>query len=231
MVVELRLWKRRELYLTNREQFSKNEKQILEVLSKGLSTEFPNPSRVGCPGYETLEGIASHKVSLSEAEKWLDHLGSCSPCFLEFTAIRTKLRKHRRLRWGGGLAILAVVLGLWLSFRSHRAVNETAVLDLRAYSVQRGEQNASGQTPLPLGRGTKYLVIDLPVGSKEGSYDLAFLNETGSELLYTSGLAQLQNHVVVLRVEVNVAGVPPGSYFLALRQPGLEWTRFPVRLF
>jgi hypothetical protein len=209
----------------------KNEKRILEALSRGLSTEFPNPERVGCPGSATLEGMAWHSIPLSEAEKWLDHLGSCSPCFLEFTAIRNRLRGRRRLKWGGGLALLFVGLALWLSFRSHPVLNETSVLDLRAYPVQRGGPNPPSQTPLQIGRGTRRLTVDLPVGSKEGSYDLTLLNDRGSELLHVRGTAQLESHVMVLRVDLKVADVPAGSYFLGLRQPGLEWTRFPVRVF
>src|SRR5215471_7710517 len=86
---------------------------MLDVLSKGLSSgEFPNPERVGCPGTSILEGIASHRIPLAEAEKWLDHLGSCSPCFQEFTAIRNQRRRRRNLKWGGGLALLAVSLVL-----------------------------------------------------------------------------------------------------------------------
>lgn len=231
MIENLVLRKASERYLTDPQQSGKDEKRILEVLSKGLSTEFPNPGRAGCPGSATLEGIASHRIPLSEAEKWFDHLGSCSPCFQEFTAIRNKLRARRRLRWGGGLAILVVGLALWLNFRSHHVVNETAMLDLRGLSVERGEQNTSNGGPLQLGRSTKHLVLQLPIGSKEGSYDLALLEVTGSELLHASGIAQVENHTVVLRVEVDVAGVPPGSYFLGLRQPGLEWTRFPIRVF
>jgi hypothetical protein len=42
---------------------------------------------------------------------------------------------------------------------------------------------------------------------------------------------QLQNHVVVLRAEVDLGNVRPGAYLLALRHPGLEWTRYPVRVF
>lgn len=220
-----------ERYLTDQEQSGKKEQRILEVLSKGLSTEFPNPERVGCPGSATLQAMASHRVPLSEADKWLDHLGSCSPCFQEFTAIRSKLRTQRRFRWGGGLAILLAVLALFLGLRPHRLPNETAVLDLRPYSVSRGEPSTSGSTSLQLERGTKHLVVDLPIGSKEGGYDLALLNDAGSERLHVAGLAQLETQVVVLRVEVNLATLPPGSYFLALRQAGLEWTRFPVRVY
>jgi hypothetical protein len=146
-------------------------------------------------------------------------------------AIRNKLRGHRRFKWGSGLAILVVGLALWFSFHSHPGLHETGVLDLRAYSVQRGGQNPSSQTPLQLERGTRHLTVELPVGSKEGSYDLALLNGSGRELLHISGTAQLESHVMVLRVDLRVAEVPPGSYFVGLRQPGLEWRRFPVRVF
>jgi hypothetical protein len=105
------------------------------------------------------------------------------------------------------------------------------MLDLRTYSVKRGEQNTSPHTALQLGRSTKHVVLYLPIGSKDGSYDVTLLDDEGREFLHASGIAQLENHTVVLRVEVDVAGVPPGSYFLGLRQPGLEWMRFPIRVF
>src|SRR3989442_13760133 len=90
----------------------KDEKRIFDVLSQGLATEFPNPDRVGCPGSAVLEGIASHKIPLSEAEKWLDHLGSCSPCFQDFKAIKRKLHDRRGFSFGGGLANLFGGLGV-----------------------------------------------------------------------------------------------------------------------
>jgi hypothetical protein len=74
------------------------------------------------------------------------------------------------------------------------------------------------------------LSLELPIGSNERAYEVALLNSTGAELLRTSGTARLEDHIVVLRADVDLAGVPPGSYFLGVRQPGLEWTRFPIRL-
>jgi hypothetical protein len=35
---------------------------------------------------------------------------------------------------------------------------------------------------------------------------------------------------VILRADVDLAGVRPGLYSLGLRQTGPEWTRFPVRV-
>lgn len=130
-------------------QSRKQEKRILDILSQGLSTEFPNPGRVGCPGSAILEGIASHATPLSTSEKWLDHLGSCSTCFQEFTAIRRKLRTRSRYKVGGGLVVLLAVLALWFGLRPQQTgvPNETANLDLRPFSVERGEQTSASHPP------------------------------------------------------------------------------------
>jgi hypothetical protein len=72
--------------------------------------------------------------------------------------------------------------------------------------------------------------VYLPVGSKEGSYDFVLLNKRGEVLLHGSGTAQLKNHIIVLRAEINAAAVPRGSYLLGLRQNSVEWTRFPIDL-
>jgi len=73
-------------------------------------------------------------------------------------------------------------------------------------------------------------VLYLPIGSREGRYDFALLNDRSVELLHGSGTAQLENHMVVLRSEINATSVPPGTYFLGLRQKGMEWTRFPIEI-
>jgi hypothetical protein len=103
------------------------------------------------------------------------------------------------------------------------------VLDLRNYSSERGEPTSSNQPPLEIPRTTKHLTLYLPVGSKEGNYDLAVLGETGDEVLRATGMARLEDHVVVLQADIVFGRIRPGSYFLGVRQPGLEWTRFPIR--
>ena len=72
--------------------------------------------------------------------------------------------------------------------------------------------------------------MELPIGSNEGAYEVALVNPNGTEHLRTSGTAKLEDHVVVLRADIDLARVSPGSYFLGLRQRGLEWMRFPVRM-
>jgi hypothetical protein len=105
------------------------------------------------------------------------------------------------------------------------------VLDLRERSVSRGENSAeTKQLALEIPRTAKHLVVDLPIGSKEGSYDLALLNEAGDEVSRATGTATLEDHIVILRADIDIGNVSPGFYFLGVRQPGLEWSRYPTRV-
>jgi hypothetical protein len=105
------------------------------------------------------------------------------------------------------------------------------VLDLRERSVARGENSAETKhLALEIPRTAEHLVIDLPIGSKEGNYDLALLNEAGNELSRATGTATLEDHIVILRADIDIRNLSPGLYFLGLRQPGPEWSRYPTRV-
>jgi len=149
------------------------------------------------------------------------------------------MRKHvgsqrkQTLMWLAAAAMVLLAVGGWLWVRSRPRTPTAAVvvLDLRGRATVRGEPPPDiSQRPLEISRGTKHLQMDLPIGSNEGKYDVALLNPNGAELFRTSATAELEDHVVILRADVDLAGVPPGSYFLGVRQPGLEWSRFSIRL-
>ena len=82
--------------MSNREEFDKDEERILDLLARGLSREFPNPQRGGCPDSTILKGIAFRKLRLADVEQWKDHLGTCSPCYRDFTAFRKEAASQRR---------------------------------------------------------------------------------------------------------------------------------------
>ena len=209
---------------------------MLDILRQGLATEFPNPERIGCPGSTLLKGIAQGKVSLTEVEPWLEHLGSCSPCFREFKEFRRQATNQRRrvLTLVATTAVLLFAVGGWLWVRARQPVQttETVVLDLRDRSVARGQNPPdAGQAPLEISRTTRHLVLDLPVGSKEGPYDVGLLTDTGDELLRATGTAELRDHINRLRVDVDLSSIRPGNYSLGIRESNLEWTRYPIRVF
>ena len=182
------------LSLSSESQSNAADKRLLDILRQGLATEFPNPERIGCPGNALLKGIAQGKVSLTEAEPWLDHLGSCSPCFQEFKEFRRQsaIQRRRVLTWVATAAVLLFAVGGWLWVRGRHSVEatDTAVLDLRERSVARGQsQSETGQAPLEIPRTARHLVLDLPIGSKEGPYEVGLLTETGDQILRATGIA------------------------------------------
>src|SRR5260370_11020497 len=221
--------------LRQQEEFNAEKKRIVNLLGRGLSQDFPNPQRVGCPDSAILKGIALHKVPLAEADRWLDHFSSCSPCFQEFTQFRKQAldRWRRTEMWLAAAAMIVLARAGWLWVRSHPTTQSTAVvvLDLRGRATSRGEGTPeTGQAPLEVPRTARTLNLELPIGSNEGTYDVALLDPSGAELFRARGTAKLEDHIVVLRANVDLAGISPGSYFLGVRQPGLEWTRFSIRL-
>ena len=144
------------------------------------------------------------------------------------------MQRRRALIFVAAAAVLLFAVGGWLWVRARHSVEttDTAVLDLRERSVTRGQsQSETGQRPLEISRTTKHLVLDLPIGSKEGPYDVGLLTETGGQVLSATGTAQLHDHITDLRVDVDLSSVRPGVYSLGIRQPSLEWTRYPIKVF
>jgi hypothetical protein len=178
--------------------------------------------------------MAQHKIPLSQADPWLHHLASCSPCFQDFQRFRVAAtaRNRRVFRAALAAAVLFIIIGGLLWLRSRPVVPiATVTLDLRDRSVARGENPSEARrVPLELSRQAKHLILDLPIGSQEGSYQLALLRGTAEPIRSTTGVAQLENHTVILKTEIDLADVSPGLYFLAIRQPGLEWNRYLIRV-
>jgi len=213
--------------------WDKEEQRILEVFSRGLLREFPNPDRQGCLPSEVLKRIASHQMPLSEAEKWLDHLGSCSPCYQDYLDLQAAHRK--RLHWAmlaiaAGILLLIPVVGRIL-FPRHRAVPPsqiTAVLDLRNRSVTRGAEQGPTEGPLAVSRSASRWDIQLPLGSADGPYELRLTTAQGQQVFATSGVATISGGITLLRVEARLSSTSPGQYLLQLRKPTLAWNSYAV---
>ena len=142
-------------------------------------------------------------------------------------------QRRRTQMWLAAAAVVLLAVGglLWMRSRPSGQTAVVVVLDLRGRATVRGESTPeTSRPPLEITRSARSLNLELPIGSNEGAYDVALLNPSGAELFRTSALAKLEDHVVILRADVDLAGVPPGSYFLGVRQPGLEWSRFSIRL-
>jgi len=206
----------------------------LDALGRGLLKEFPNPGRIGCPGAGVLKKIASHEMPLSEAEKWLDHLGSCSPCYSDFSAFRAAYQRYRTrsvLAIAASILIVAILAGWALLLRQKEPlVAQTAVLDLRSRSIPRGTETNPAEPPLEVNRAVKHLNINLPLGSNEGAYEVRIVARSGESILTTSGMAKVNDRITSLQVAVNLSSSQSGEYILQVRKVGFEWNSFPLVL-
>jgi hypothetical protein len=222
-----------------RQQDSVHHRPILRGFRCWEGFRSLRPSQTALRGFRASLAPAMHghqpRVPATEADRWLDHFSSCSPCFQEFTRYRKQSRDQRRRTkiWLAGAAVVlfAIVGWFWMRTRPSLQTTATVVLDLREYSVARGQNPAeTGRPPLEIPLSGKQAVIDLPIGSKEGTYELAPLTGTGHEISRATGTASMEDHVVILRADIDVGRVGPGSYLLGVRRPGLEWSRYPARV-
>jgi hypothetical protein len=212
----------------------RDEKRILDALGRGLLKEFPNPDRAGCPGSDVLRRIASHAMPLAEAEKWLDHLTSCSPCYRDFSELQAGYRQRRMQTVLAIAASILVVVGVagWALFFKQKGppVVQTAALDLRNHSVPRGGELNPGEQPLELSRAVKHLNVYLPLGSAEGPYELRIRTTAGSAIFTTNAVASLKDGVTSMEAAVDLSSAPSGRYVLQIRRPTSEWNSYPLLL-
>ena len=210
-----------------------------------LEGGYPNPDRVGCPGSRVLKSLGEQRMDLREAEQWLLHLGSCSPCFIEYTAFQRQAARRKTLELELVLAsaALIVIVGLagWLWkggwFRGTGGKPNIATImpyqkvtvDLRNRIVFRGEQLPSANSgAIQLPRGRLDVTILLPKGSGPGSYEVRVSTELEKPLMTTTGMAVNENGITALKVKLDVSNLSPGGYVLAIGGASVEHREYPL---
>jgi len=217
--------------LTKRE-----EKRLIRAYQRlVLGGEFPNPNRAGCPGSEILRAMAFRKLDEELVLDWAEHLGTCSPCFREYTEFSNQVEWRRNAACIGVAAAVLVVLSFaWWGWRSRYPVVITAhnhvVADLRHRLTLRGDQGTEpGMGPLVFKRGIDDVSIYLPEGSRAGTYEVAvFREDLGEPLVSTTSQATLEKDTTELNANVDLSRVPSGRYLFAIRLPGIEWSYYPM---
>ena len=215
-----------------------------------LQGGFPNPDRSGCPDKETLRAIAARNLNLEQVVEWVDHVGFCSPCYVEYTALRRQVVNRRWMQFGAIAAGIAIVvaLGIWAwhgGWRQHpvgrggdvahreAGAYQVCRLDLRNRFVLRGggEESPKPQSaPLELNRGLLDLALDLPSGSLEGQYEVQVVEQAGKPVASIRGSAKLENDITVVRAKIDLRNIRPGRYLLGVRRPESVWAYYPVLL-
>jgi hypothetical protein len=240
-----------EINDSDRSLTRRQEKNLLKAANAVARSEFANPQREGCPDSETLSLLARRRRSLAESADLIDHIGTCSPCFIEYSRSRAAYKRRIRISYALASAAAVVILSLVIARSLHMpgghpspTLKEIArspvqgdrvtelVLDLRMKGVSRSDtpDRQGNEIPPRLPRTRLSLSIQLPIGSEDGIYDVALISPAGKSMLETRGEAKLHNFVEVLPLDVDLADLAQGMYQLRLRRLQTQWISFSILL-
>ena len=205
--------------------------EIQKLLQQAILNNYPNPERRGCPGSDILNAIASGKLTLEEAEPWINHLSSCSPCTREFSELRKGHQRRRILQVSGAAAgvLLAAAIAAWFLVRSSLgpAQLRPVTVDLSGWAILRGSEGSPPNPPLRLAKGYLDMTLYLPAGSEPGTYDVQVVREPGQPIWSAQREAKLENFKATIQVPVDLRQFSPGLYLFAYRRQGRNWTYIP----
>ena len=233
----------------------RKEADLISAAARVFRTGFPNAERIGCPSQETLQSIVKKGRGATEDESVLEHITSCSPCFVQYEQLLHRERTSKNLRLLALCASVLIAVGLSIWFYAFRGEPsglksepkvvqkepspaqpapiqyKVAVVDLRNRSVVRGEQpSTSEQVAASLPARALDLSVYLPIGSEVGPYEIHLAREAETPLINASGAATLENRIIVLRSRVDLTELPPGRYLLGVRKGEFRWMYYTVAL-
>jgi hypothetical protein len=129
------------------------------------------------------------------------------------------------------ILIVALLTGWALLLRQKEPLGaQTAVLDLRNRSIARGTEPNPAERPLEIARSVSHMEIYLPLGSKDGDYEIRISGPEEKIVFATKGVAKMQQGITSLSVDVNLSSASPGLYILQLQKVGSGWTSYPLRV-
>jgi hypothetical protein len=171
-------------------------------------------------------------MPLPQAQSYLDHLTSCSPCYRDFLQLQREYRQRRTRTIFAVAASVLIVVGLatWAMLHQNNSGQIAAVVDLRDRSMARGTEPPPTEPPLQIPRNASRLEIFLPLGSTDGPYDLRITTVRGELLFSGPGEAKLEEGVTKLRVDLKMSLARPGNYLLQIHRQTSEWVSFPLQI-
>jgi len=133
----------------------RQERNLLNAAAAAARSEFESPERTGCPGSAALSLLASRRCSLAESADLIDHIGTCSPCFAEYS--RYRAAHKRRVGVFSALACAAAVV---LYFGVSQALNGPGDEPPSSKELARSPEAPEYEPPPPdAGRGAQVVAI------------------------------------------------------------------------
>jgi hypothetical protein len=224
------------------------ERRFGKSLQKALLSNYPNPSREGCPNPKILRDIAFHKRMTPNAfEQVTLHIAECSACVRDALGYAEEYRESRRrsrriqLVLAVAAAVVFIAVGLWTMWRQPKqeiagappqipAAPLVATVRIELPSRWRGSSSLE-QRPIVLNRTRMQLEIYLPIGSSEGAYRFRILDKSGSVKKTIEATARTENGTTSLKSTLDLSDLSAGDYLLSVLEPRVdEWAEYPINV-
>jgi len=176
------------------------------------------------PSVSTWRRFVEGSVDESELPVIEEHLSQCQLCTETLAGLRRTKPKHSALGWLLAAAALLIAFIAFISLPRSRAHID---LDLRQFSPSRG--GGVSEAPIvtfPLSEVG--LSLTLPVGSRDGQYDVGMFSSDGAEKAQASETARTGNGITTLKVKLDLRHVPAGQYLLGIRYRTALWEYYRV---
>lgn len=214
--------------MPSQRQYRVAEQELMESLASVPRKTGDFHNLCDCPSMADLRLFVAGKCDQARRNELLEHMGSCDRCITLLRQMRQRALLIRKTSLV--LAAAAVLMfAIWATLGRTASKSSTiATIDLRLISPTRGIDGNHGAITTKAQRKAGRLRIILPIGG-EGKYECQILRQ-GQRVptLFSSGEARLENHDVVLDLAVELSGLPPGHYSLALRRESSEWAYYPL---
>jgi hypothetical protein len=216
---------------------------LFEKLQEHVLERHPNPERIGCIDQTTLKTwvYSPQKLDLSDP-KYL-HVLKCAECTRDLLELRKQrnaqrvgtaqgTRRRADWRWAGVAAILVCCLAIGGSvyWRIHSSASSSQAIpaapvaetiDLSQAGTTRGGET-SNVPPVILPRRVVAAHILLPYFSPGGKYAVSVTTDRNNSAAKAegTGTANVNGFHADLSVNLDLRGLPQGTYYLATTHEG-----------
>lgn len=221
---------------TPEQKFDRVSQTVQEAILKG----YPNPERLGCPSDDIVRKVAE-RTELNPDQLW-EHITHCSPCYGLFLTFKIDARRRRAFQRRGllvGAALAASLVPIMFFAHSHRTDHArvdqlVGDWDLERTSGTRGVAKPTNEaipTEQHASRSQGHILIHLPLGTDQGSYNLEIRKtEEGQSLRSATGQAAIVEGHTILSVNIDLSDMQAGSYFAAIGRGNYTWRVYPLLL-
>jgi hypothetical protein len=209
-----------------RHNYDEAEKELMQALA-----DLPAGNRPVeiCPIPDLLRSFFAGSVTDEKIQRQiLAHLSSCPACRHKMSGLR---KRRLQFKWAGrvvaaAIVIVAAILWVWPKWNApHKDSPEMAIVDLGS-KITRGIEDL----PVTVSHTTRRIRIVLPSDSAAGSYEVELLapQAKDSPILTTVADTEVANARQQLNISLDLEGLAPGPYLLAIRHGNSPWIYRPL---